>query len=282
MPFLKCKYHPMKKPRTSKFVWRTSLYVCSFDPFSALTLAKTLNSIDTTTNFTERAFLPIPNPTPTGGFDFKLFSQRLSTLLSWATHPDQSGDSELRPYLASTMLLLWRQSVASVIPNVGQTLQRHLLTWLEGRGLVRPLPGAADPGSEESSEQVEQTNATLTLFGELAYRRLFSFADYLTRMASFGQISTSPPRGVSSSPAAMTTPGVCAANPISPHLELLRSIPLWDKISEQLLNQRKIVLYGIRARKTVEDAMEKEIRAEIRRVLPIFFNGARLCVHDLS
>lgn len=57
------------------------------------------------------------------------------------------------------------------------------------------------------------------------------------------------------------------------HLELLRHLPLWDRISEQLLNQRKIVLYGIRAKKTAEDAMEKEIRAEIRRVVPLFFNG---------
>ncbi|CAG7850845.1 SubName: Full=Uncharacterized protein {ECO:0000313/EMBL:CCA73079.1} [Serendipita indica DSM 11827] len=233
----------------------------------------TLNTIDTTTNLIELSFLPIPTQTPTGGFDFKLFSRRLSTLLSWSIHPDQSGDSEIRPYLASALILLWRQSVATVVPNVGQTLQRHLLTWLEGRGLVRPLAEIADSSLGDSPEEVEKMNATLTLFGELVHRRLFSFSDYLTRMASFGQISSSPPRGVSSSPAAMTTPGACTANALSRHLELLRCIPLWDKVSEQVLNQRKIVLYGIRARKTADDATEKEIRAEIRRVLPIFFNG---------
>jgi hypothetical protein len=120
------------------------------------------------------------------------------------------------------------------------------------------------------------------LFGELAHRRLFGFNDYLNRMTSFGRGSSAKadtsPNLLNFSPSG-NTPNLHGhghghdCDVIPSHLELLRCIPLWDKISEQALNQRKIVLYGIRAKKTVEDVLEKEIRAEIRRILPLFFNG---------
>lgn len=40
-----------------------------------------------------------------------------------------------------------------------------------------------------------------------------------------------------------------------------------------MTSQRKVVLYGVRARKTPEDINEREIRKEIRAVLPELFGG---------
>lgn len=152
-------------------------------------------------------------------------------------------------------------------------LQRHLLAWLEERGFLRPKSYSNFSESSEVSMTKEDVDAIAVLFGDLVRRKLFSFPDYLTRMASFGQGSAATPKSDHGSSSNMDeSPGFPTAL-FPDHLELLRHLPLWDKISEQLLNQRKIVLHGIRAKKTSEDAMEKEIRAELRRVVPIFFNG---------
>lgn len=40
-----------------------------------------------------------------------------------------------------------------------------------------------------------------------------------------------------------------------------------------MTSQRKVVLYGVRARETPEDVNEREIRKEIRAVLPELFGG---------
>jgi mediator of RNA polymerase II transcription subunit 12, fungi type len=235
-----------------------------------------LNTIDVITNITTFAFLPTPTPSATGSFDWRPFGRRLSILLSWATNADQAGDLSTRPYAAGSLIQIWKGRSVSSVPNVSQTLQRHLLNWLEEQGFIRPknlneLSGSYPIIHRPSVQKPEEIEATAVLFGDLVKRRLFSFSDYLTRMSFVGDSSsTKTDSGSSASP---ETPSLRPAVNMSKHLEIIRSIPFWDKVSEQILNQRRIALYGIRARKTYEDAMEKEIRAEIRRVVPLFFNG---------
>lgn len=59
----------------------------------------------------------------------------------------------------------------------------------------------------------------------------------------------------------------------SRHRKFLRWIPLFTS-SSSLISQRKVTLYGARARETPEDINEREIRREIRTVLPSLFGGS--------
>lgn len=59
---------------------------------------------------------------------------------------------------------------------------------------------------------------------------------------------------------------------MSKHREFLRWIPLHN-ITPSLVHQRRSILYGARARETPEDLCEREMRREIRAVLPLVFGG---------
>ncbi|KAG8807594.1 RNA polymerase II mediator complex subunit [Serendipita sp. 399] len=184
-----------------------------------------------------------------------------------------TGSPDVRPYIACSLVLLWKQRAISVVPNTSQVIQRYLLGWLEEKGLLRPMRGnsAKSPLSSGIVSGKNEMEAILLLFGDLARRKLFSFSDFLTRMTSYGN-SAFPPSGELLD---ALQPGVNQLSMTAEfdHLALLRFVPLWDKVPDQLLSQRKIVLYGIRVKKTWEDLTEKEMRAEIRRILPILFNG---------
>lgn len=52
----------------------------------------------------------------------------------------------------------------------------------------------------------------------------------------------------------------------------MRCIPLHHSTSA-LVSQRKVTLHGARARQTPEDCNEREIRKELRAVLPLLFGG---------
>ena len=58
----------------------------------------------------------------------------------------------------------------------------------------------------------------------------------------------------------------------------LRTIPL-HSADPALINQRKITLYGVRARSIPEDQVEKEIRQEFRNLLTEIFEG-NACLHS--
>ena len=58
----------------------------------------------------------------------------------------------------------------------------------------------------------------------------------------------------------------------SRHRLFLNWIPLGNS-TLSLTNQRKVTLYGARARETPEDAVERDMRKEIRTVLPNLFEG---------
>lgn len=52
----------------------------------------------------------------------------------------------------------------------------------------------------------------------------------------------------------------------------LRVIPLY-RPDPALINQRKLALYGVRARTIPEDQVEKGLKDEIRGLLPEIFGG---------
>jgi hypothetical protein len=60
----------------------------------------------------------------------------------------------------------------------------------------------------------------------------------------------------------------------SRHRLFLTWIPLCNA-GPALINQRRVILYGARARETPEGTVEREIRGEIRSVIPELFEGAR-------
>lgn len=43
-----------------------------------------------------------------------------------------------------------------------------------------------------------------------------------------------------------------------------------------MVNHRKVTLYGVRARETPEDVSEREMRNEIRALLPELFGGVSI------
>lgn len=58
----------------------------------------------------------------------------------------------------------------------------------------------------------------------------------------------------------------------SRHRLFLSWIPLSNS-TLSLTNQRKVALYGARVRETPEDIIERDMRKEIRTVLPSLFEG---------
>lgn len=49
--------------------------------------------------------------------------------------------------------------------------------------------------------------------------------------------------------------------------------PPLHKSTSSLISQRKFTLHGIRVRETPEDLNEREIRKEVRAILPDLFGG---------
>ncbi len=69
---------------------------------------------------------------------------------------------------------------------------------------------------------------------------------------------------------------------------LLRIIPLHAS-DPALMNQRRLALYGTRARQIPEDEVEKTIRKELRDLIPDVFGGelffpiiSSACIHAYS
>ncbi|EPQ57624.1 hypothetical protein GLOTRDRAFT_137894 [Gloeophyllum trabeum ATCC 11539] len=177
--------------------------------------------------------------------DVAFFSRKLDLLLSWCVTPLQYGDH--RTYAAMSLLSHWRNQAQecawrrNVPPNAGpaQVLQDLLFDWLDDSEV------AGDP---------ENLRAIAWLYGGLAKHDLFSYAEYLQRLVSRGEQGLSDPEKPSR------------------HRRFLRWIPL-QKSTPALVNQRKVILYGVRARETPEDAVEKQLRKEVRALLPELFDG---------
>ncbi|TDL22582.1 hypothetical protein BD410DRAFT_821184 [Rickenella mellea] len=197
-----------------------------------------LNSISASTDVEKVVFF---DAYAEGGSD--TFAQKLDGLLSWCVTPLQYGDH--RPYAAITLLRLWREKAEErasrrdfTSPN--EILQDQLFDWLDSSDLA-----------------AEEDNLIFVslLFGELVEKELFSYPKYIQRLIARGE------------------PGLLfSEDPGSRHRYFLRSIPLHSS-TPALINQRKVILYGVRAREIPEDRTEKEIRKELRAVFPELFGG---------
>ncbi|KAI0259684.1 hypothetical protein BC834DRAFT_606637 [Gloeopeniophorella convolvens] len=192
-----------------------------------------LNSIGPLTELETFAFFD-------GGIESKqLFAAKLDRLLTWSVTPLQFGDH--RPYVAATVLrrarAQWGARAArrnSAAPD--GRLQDLLFEWLDRDDDCRDVTWIA------------------LLFGELVRNELFSYAGYVQRLI------------------ARCEPGLLYSEEKgSRHREFLRCIPLHNS-TPAIVNQRRVTLYGVRARDTPEESNEREMRREVRLVFPELFN----------
>ncbi|OBZ68162.1 Mediator of RNA polymerase II transcription subunit 12 [Grifola frondosa] len=193
------------------------------------------------------------------------FARKLDTLLTWSVTPLQYGDH--RPYAAACIILLWRnraedRAIRRDAPSPDEHIQDLLFDWLDASDV------AAEP---------ENIAAVALLFGQLVKRALFSYTKYIQRLIARGEA------GIAFSE---------ASDDIVLHLydHISQSIYLGHGLPSQklptsctpLISQRKVTLYGVRARDIPEDSNEREIRKEIRALLPELFGGNAQPIEAMS
>ncbi|KAF8070344.1 hypothetical protein FPV67DRAFT_1413891 [Lyophyllum atratum] len=202
---------------------------------SAVSHVKLLNSISSATNMASLQFF---SHSPDDEADF---TEKLDMLLTWSVTSLQYGDH--RPFAAVTLIRNWRTQAGDRATRrdfnpPDEFLQDRLFDWLDSSDIAR---------------NPDNIRAVSLLFGKLVKHDLFSYASYIQRLIARGE------NGLSST-----------GDGESRHRKFLRWIPL-SKSTSSLISQRKVTLYGARAREMPEDANEREIRREIRTVLPDVF-----------
>ncbi|KIK91304.1 hypothetical protein PAXRUDRAFT_830959 [Paxillus rubicundulus Ve08.2h10] len=199
---------------------------------------QTLNSISRTTDMSIINFFQCHSTDCSS----PIFVAKLDILLTWAVTPLQFGSH--RPFATCTLLLQHREHTARRELSCA-ALQDYLFDWLD---------------TSEVAADSANIRSVAALFGKLVKDGLFDYATYLQRLV------------------ARSEPGLSCSEPAkfaSKHREFLRWIPLHNTTSP-LSHQRKLILHGARARETPEDVCEREMRREIRAVLPLVFGGASI------
>ncbi|TRM70308.1 hypothetical protein BD626DRAFT_448794 [Schizophyllum amplum] len=175
--------------------------------------------------------------------DASRFAAKLDMLLSWSVTPLQFGDHRI--FAAVSLIANWKEqalnrAVRRDAPSPDEFLQDQLFDWLDSSDVA---------ASQDSIRDVA------SLYGELVRRGLFSYDLYVQRLI------------------ARVEQGLTVAEEHhSRHRDFLRCIPLNGmQTTPSLTSQRRVTLYGVRARQTPEDQNEREIRAVIRNVLPEVF-----------
>ncbi|KAL1745362.1 hypothetical protein HDZ31DRAFT_36596 [Schizophyllum fasciatum] len=184
------------------------------------------------------------------------FAAKLDMLLSWSVTPLQFGDHRI--FAAVSLIANWKEQAleraarrARTSPPPGDFLQDQLFDWLDA--------------SEVAAAQ-ENIRDVASLYGELVRRGLFSYDLYVQRLI------------------ARVEQGLTVAEEHrSRHRNFLQWIPLNDmQTTPSLTSQRRVTLYGVRARQTPEDQNEREIRASIRNILPEVFNREPRTFHSVD
>ncbi|KAF9819188.1 hypothetical protein IEO21_02359 [Rhodonia placenta] len=174
------------------------------------------------------------------------FARKLDILLTWSVTSMQYGDH--RPYAAGGLLRTWRHKVGErairhEAASPDEYIQDQLFDWLD---------------SSQDAAEPENLPAVSLMFGQLVKDGLFSYQAYIQRLIARGEDGLS-----------------FAQAEHSRHRDFLRWIPLHSS-DASLTRQRKVALYGVRARETPEDVNEREIRKEIRALLPEVFEEEQL------
>jgi mediator of RNA polymerase II transcription subunit 12 len=130
---------------------------------------------------------------------------------------------------------------------------------------------------DESELAGEEANlsSVASLFGKLVRDGLFQYAKYVQRLVARGEPGlsyTQVCRPVLRRISSLIPTALWFQEIESRHRKFLRCIPLHHSTSS-LVSQRKVTLHGARARETPEDLNEREIRKEIRAILPQLFGG---------
>ncbi|KAG5638808.1 hypothetical protein H0H81_010037 [Sphagnurus paluster] len=213
---------------------------------SAVSDVKLLNSISSVTDMGHLHFFSHSMD------DDSQFIEKLDMLLTWSVTPLQYGDH--RSFAAVTLIRNWRnrageRATRRDINPPDEFLQDRLFDWLD---------------SSDVAGDADNILAVSLLFGKLVKQELFSYASYIQRLIARGE------------------PGLSFAEVAeSRHRKFLRWIPLC-KSTTSLISQRKLILYGARAREMPEDSNEREMRREIRAVLPDVFGGEPMPVNSAS
>ncbi|KAF9484513.1 hypothetical protein BDN70DRAFT_872547 [Pholiota conissans] len=203
---------------------------------AAVADVKLLNSLSSDTDMNAVPYF-------THGLSDAKFKEKLDMLLTWSVTPLQYGDH--RTFAAVTLIRIWRDKACDRASRRGMAtpsefLQDQLFDWLDT--------------SEVAGEAINIRDVAL-LYGKLIKHEIFSYASYIQRLIARGEM------------------GLSYADELeSRHRLFLSWIPLFNSTSS-LTHQRKVILHGARARETPEDLTEREIRKEIRSVLPDLFEG---------
>ncbi|KAF5370753.1 hypothetical protein D9758_002110 [Tetrapyrgos nigripes] len=224
------------KKRNETMLFRNLPSLVSVRLGSAVSDVELLNSISSETDVVNLPFFPVSVENWSG------IPEKLDSLLTWSVTPVQFGDH--RPYVAVTLIRDWRARAGDRanrrdITPPDEFLQDQLFDWLDSSSV------AAEP---------DNIRAVAMLYGKLVKHELFSPAKYIQRLIARGEpgLSFTQEKG-------------------SRHRNFLRWIPLHDS-PLALINQRKVTLYGFQP-ETPEDLNERNIRKEIRTVLPELFGG---------
>ncbi|KAF5386158.1 hypothetical protein D9615_002361 [Tricholomella constricta] len=204
---------------------------------SAVSDVKLLNSISSHTDIGNLQFFSHSTD------DAASFIEKLDMLLTWCVTPLQYGDH--RPFAAVTLIRNWRTQAGDRATRrdfnpPDEILQDRLFEWLDSSDVAR---------------EPDNIRAVSLLYGKLVKYELFSYASYIQRLIARGEAGLS-----------------FIENTESRHRKFLQWIPL-SKSTSSLISQRKVALYGVRAREMPEEANERKIRREIRAVLPDVFGG---------
>jgi mediator of RNA polymerase II transcription subunit 12 len=213
-----------------------------------------LNSISSKTDLnTLPFFLPLADVP-------SCLAEKLRILLTWSVTPLQYGDH--RPFAAATLIRIWRDRAGDRATRRNFTppdafLQDQLFDWLD---------------SSDIASEPDNIRAVAVLFGNLLKRELFSYASYIQRLVARGEQGLSFVEVRVYSPIAIFFVSNLKQEVGSRHRNFLRWIPLHDSASS-LIIQRNLTLYGARMREIPEDVIERDIRREIRAILPLLFGG---------
>ncbi|KAF8621541.1 hypothetical protein AX15_007713 [Amanita polypyramis BW_CC] len=208
---------------------------------SAVSDVKLLNSISDKTNLEEITFFDCDVD------NVETFARKIDILFTWSVTSLQYGYH--RPFVAVSLLGMWQAKLSERahrrnLMSPHDFLQDRLFDWLD---------------LSRAAYAEENLNAVALLYENLIGRGLFCYATYIQRLIARGEsgLSLTEMNG-------------------SRHRIFIRYIPLLDS-DPSLVSQRKALLYGVRAREVPEEMNERQIRKEIRIILPGLFRGNNKC-----
>jgi mediator of RNA polymerase II transcription subunit 12, fungi type len=196
---------------------------------------------------------------PSGSDVSTAFKEKLKLLLDWSVTPLQYGDHRI--YVAVTILRLWRdrarfRAYRKECLQPDDAIQDTLFDWLNDSTI------AHEPGNLE---------VVACLFGHMVSYELFSYSRYIQRLIARGERGLELDQ-VYTQRQKTTHQLMPAQEPESKHRKFVQSIPFPEGEADSA-TQRRILLYGLKSHRTVEEASDTELKTTILTALPAIFLG---------